>query len=132
MKFSGPELVRILMTLVTLIAVIFLAKPCGKQVSNFVMGYGSGSGSASSPKPGTVEPPPPENIDQYEQLKPGMSEQEIKAAIERSKARNAQVPPTPAGSAAVPAPAGSAAVSPGAVPAATGSAASPRAGSAQR
>jgi len=132
LKFSGPELVRILMTLVTLVAVIFLAKPCGKQVSNFVMGYGSGSGSASSPKPGTVEPPPPpENIDQYEQLKPGMSEQEIKAAIERSKARNAAgsaaVPPTPA----VPAPTGSAAVSPGAVPAA-GSAASPRAGSAQR
>lgn len=90
------------MTLVTLVAVILLAKPCGNSVSSFVMGY-QGSGSATPPKPGNVEPPP-ENIDQYEQLRPGMSDEEVKAAIERSKAKNAAA-------------AGSAAVSPGSVPA---------------
>lgn len=104
MKFSGPELFRILMTLVTLVAVIFLAKPCGNSVSNFVMGYGSGS-AAPTTKPGTVEPPPVD-VNQYERLRPGMSDEEIKAAIERSKAKNAT--------------AGSAAVSPGAVPAGSG------------
>jgi hypothetical protein len=106
LKFSGPELFRIVMTLMTLVAVIVLAKPCGNSVSNFVMGYGSGS-AATTPKPGNVEPPPVD-MNQYEQLRPGMSDEEIKAAIERSKAKNAAA----AGSAMT---TGSAAVSPGAV-----------------
>src|SRR4051812_30544424 len=100
------------MTLATLVAVIFLAKPCGNSVSSFVMGY-EGSGSSSSPatpKPGNVEPPTPTNLDNYEQLRPGMSDEEIKAAIERSKARNAA-----AGGSGAAGAGGSAAVSPDAV-----------------
>lgn len=94
LKLSGPELLRIGMTLVTLIGVIVLARPCASSVSGFVMGM-DGSGSAKSmPKPGTVDQP-----QQYEELKPNMTEAELKAAIERSKARNAQ-PST--GSAATP------------------------------
>lgn len=94
------------MTLITLVAVIVLAKPCGKSVSNFVMGY-QGSGSDMTPKPGNVEPPPVDP-NQYEQLRPGMSDEEIKAAIARSKAKNAAA----LGSGAA---TGSAAVSPGAI-----------------
>jgi hypothetical protein len=128
LKFSGPELFRIAMTLVSLVGVIVLAKPCANSVSNFVMGYPQGSGSSTAVMPGTVEPPPDQNIEQYEQLRPGMTDEEIKAAIERSKAKNAAAqgsgaapspstatlrgtavaPPQASGSANAPAPMGSA------------------------
>jgi hypothetical protein len=87
MRFSGPELFRILLTLTTLVGVLLLAQPCGNAVSNFVMGMdGKGSGSAAKqlPKPGTVDMPQPANL---EQLKPGMTEAEYKALVERSRAK---------------------------------------------
>jgi hypothetical protein len=89
MKFSGPEMFRIGLTLVTLIGVIVLMRPCANAVSGFVTSF-DGSGSAKQqqmPKPGTVDMP--RDDQQYEQLKPGMTPEQIKAAIERSKARNA-------------------------------------------
>jgi hypothetical protein len=88
MKFSGPQLFRIGLTLVTLIGVLLLTKPCANAVSGFVTSF-DGSGSAkeqSMPKPGNVDMPRDE---EYEQLTPGMTPEEIKAAMERSKARNA-------------------------------------------
>ncbi|HSD85953.1 MAG TPA: hypothetical protein VLB44_00505 [Kofleriaceae bacterium] len=116
LKFSGPEMLRIVMTLVALVGVIVLARPCANSVSNFVMGY-SGSDSASKmPKPG-VEPPAPaqSDLDQYEHLRPGMSDEEMKAAVERAKAKNAGAAQNTgsAGSAApTPPPAGSASSAP--------------------
>lgn len=103
LKLSGPELFRIGLTLLTLIGVILLTRPCANAVSGFVTSF-DGSGSASEkqmPKPGTVDLPgsaaaPAEPV--YETLRPGMTEAEIKAAMERSKARNAGA--SPAGSAA--------------------------------
>ena len=90
LKLSGPELFRIAITLISLIGVLVLARPCASSVSNFVMGYSQGSDTAKLPKPGNVEPPAPaEDYSKYEQLKPGMTDEEIKAAIERSKAKNA-------------------------------------------
>jgi hypothetical protein len=102
MKLSGPQIARIAMTLVTLIGVMFLAKPCANAVSNFVMSYEQGSGSAM-PKPGNVDMPV--GTGQYEQLRPGMSEAEIKAAMERARAKQRggvveQDSAAPAGSAA--------------------------------
>jgi hypothetical protein len=88
LKLSGPELFRIGITLISLIGVIVLAKPCASSVSSFVMGYSQGSDASKLPKPGTVEPTV-EDYSKYEQLRPGMTDEEIKAAIERSKARNA-------------------------------------------
>lgn len=85
MKFSGPELFRIGLTLVTLIGVLVLTQPCASAVSGFVTSFDNGS-AQSMPKPGTVMP------QQYEQLTPGMTEAEIKAAVERSKARAGGVP----------------------------------------
>jgi hypothetical protein len=93
MKFSRPELFRIAFTLMTLVGVMMLTKPCSQAVSGFVMSMdGSGSGSAAGGKATTM--PRPDNVDvpvpqQYEQLRPGMTDEEIKAAIERSKARAA-------------------------------------------
>ena len=97
LKLSGPELFRIAITLISLIGVLVLARPCASSVSNFVMGYSQGSDSAKLPKPGNVEAPP-EDYSKYEQLKPGMTDEEIKAAIERSKAKNAAAAGSAAGS----------------------------------
>lgn len=85
LKFSGPELFRIALTLITLIGIIVLTKPCSSAVSSFVTGFDEGS-NKTMPKPGNVDMPRQET---YEELKPGMTEAEIKAAIERSKARAA-------------------------------------------
>jgi hypothetical protein len=111
MRFSGPELFRIVLTLATLVGVVILAKPCGNAVSSFVMGMdGSGSASAAKqmPKPGTVDVPQPTNL---EQLKPGMTEAEYKALIERSRAKAA--PAMGSGSAAPAMGSGSVAPAPG-------------------
>jgi hypothetical protein len=99
MKFSGPEMFRIGLTLVTLIGVVVLMRPCANAVSGFVTSF-DGSGSAKQqqmPKPGTVDMPRDE---EYERLKPGMTPEQIKAAMERSKARNAAANGAPQGSAA--------------------------------
>jgi hypothetical protein len=97
MKFSTPELVRIGFTLITLIGVVVLAKPCANSMSGFVMSMdGSATGSAAKskamPRPDNVDVPVPQ---QYEQLRPGMTDEEVKAAIERSKARAAGSGQTP-------------------------------------
>ena len=89
MKFSGPEMFRIGLMVLTLVGVLLLTKPCANAVSGFVTSF-DGSGSAKEqamPKPGNVDMPRADQ--QYEQLKPGMTPEEIKAAMERSKARNA-------------------------------------------
>ena len=50
LKFSGPELFRIAITIALLVAVVVLTKPCSHAVSTFVMGFdGSAAGSAKPP-----------------------------------------------------------------------------------
>jgi hypothetical protein len=104
-KVSTAALVRIAMTAVLLAMIIMTQKPCADAVSGFVTGFdGSGSGSAGSaapiqmPRPGTVDVPSSTgSAADYEQLRPGMTEDEIKAAIERARARAAgkQLAPAP-------------------------------------
>lgn len=88
-KFSGGELFRIGMTIVTLVGVVVLTKPCASAVSGFVTGMDrKGSGEPNTiPKPGTVDIPSATPAE-FEQLSPNMTEAELKAAIERAKARN--------------------------------------------
>jgi hypothetical protein len=84
LKLSGPEMFRIGLTLITLIGVLVLTRPCADAVSGFVTGFdNAGSGEKQMPKPGAVDMP-----QQYETLTPGMTEAEIKAAMERSRSRN--------------------------------------------
>jgi hypothetical protein len=78
-KLSGPELFRIGLLVVMLVAVLVLTKPCANAVSGFVTSFGSGSAAPSQEKPKKPQ--------EYEQLRPGMSEDETKRAIERAKAR---------------------------------------------
>ena len=90
LKFSGPEMFRIALMVVALVGVIVLTRPCARAVSGFVTSFDNGSDTQAMPKPGNVDvPKQPTKEPKYEELKPGMSEAEIKAAIERSKARNA-------------------------------------------
>jgi hypothetical protein len=88
LRLAGPELFRVALTLLTLIGVLLLTRPCANAVSGFVTSFdNAGSGGSAMPKPGNVDVPQPHQ--QFETLRPGMSEAEIKAAIERSKARQA-------------------------------------------
>ncbi len=121
LKFSGPELFRIVITLAMLVALIALTKPCANAVSTFVMGFdGSGKGSAGtavgsgkgSGSAGSAVAPIT-NPEDYERLEPGMTDDQVRAAVARSKAKlgsnagsgSATAPQTgSAGSAAAPNP----------------------------
>ncbi|MDB4953439.1 MAG: hypothetical protein JWO36_1008 [Myxococcales bacterium] len=99
LKFSGPQLFRIAVTLSLLVAIVMLARPCANAVSHFVMGFGSGSGKGSG---SSVKPAEPE----YEHLTPTMTDDERRAAIERAKARahaTGSAAPSPSDSAPTPA-----------------------------
>ena len=111
-KLSTPQLVRIGLTVALLVLVIAIQRPCADSVSKFVTGFGEeGSGAVQMPRPGAVdEPSGLGSAGDYESIRPGMTEAEIKAAIERSKARAAER--ARAGSAA----AGSAAAGSGSTP----------------
>jgi hypothetical protein len=88
-KLGTAELFRIAITIAFLVAVIMLTKPCSQAVSTFVVGFGSGSGSGSGTGTGTGTGSGSAKIDPYERLTPNMTEQQVKDAIERSKAKNA-------------------------------------------
>jgi hypothetical protein len=108
MKFSGVQLVRIIGLAALLVFLLVTQRPCATAVSGFVTGFGDhGSAppppSQALPRPGAVdEPTAPSGgegspssagsadgseLGGYERLRPGMTEAEIKAAIERAKAR---------------------------------------------
>lgn len=61
-KISGPQLVRIALTLALLVMLLVAREPCSNSVSKFVTEFGSGSGSTSPsvemPRPGNVDKPP--------------------------------------------------------------------------
>ena len=88
LKFSRPELLRIGMLLITLVGVIVLTRPCADAVSGFVMDMDGSAAPArkAMPTPGNVTVPETQH---FEQLKPGMTDDEIKAAIERARERDA-------------------------------------------
>jgi hypothetical protein len=85
LKYSRAELFRIALLVITLIGVVLMARPCANAMTDFVMGFEEQDSSTTMPRPGTVDRP---EAQQFEQLSPDMSEDEIKAAIERSKARS--------------------------------------------
>jgi hypothetical protein len=92
-RLSGPELFRIALTLALLVALLLMTQPCSRAVSTFVMGMdGSAKGSAETK---AVKPTAP--ADSYEHLKPGMSEAEIRSAIERAKTKGSAGAPIHSG-----------------------------------
>jgi hypothetical protein len=91
-KLSTPQLVKLGLTAGLLVLVIAVQRPCADSVSKFVTGFGDeGSGAGQMPRPGTVDQPTGRgSAGDYESLRPGMTEAEIKAAIERSRAKAAE------------------------------------------
>lgn len=91
-RLSGPQLVRVGLTGGLLVLVIAIQRPCADSVSTFVTGFGEeGSANPRMPRPGAVDQPSERgSAADYEQLRPDMTEAEIKAAIERSKAKAAE------------------------------------------
>lgn len=92
LRLSRPQLIRIAGTVFLLAFLIVMQRPCANAVSTFVTSFGDqGSASAQMPRPGNVDMPAgsaagsASGPDSYERLRPGMSEAEIKAAIERAR-----------------------------------------------
>ncbi len=87
-------------TAAALVILVVVAKPCANAVSTFVTGFGDpGSASEQMPRPGNVERAGSQH---FEVLRPDMTEEELKAAIERARAANRREhgePPPPASSA---------------------------------
>lgn len=86
---SVPQLVRILGLIAVLIVLLVMQKPCSNAVSKFVTGFdGAGSagpGSAAGSGAGSA----PRRVEDYERLRPGMTDAEVKAAIERARLKAA-------------------------------------------
>lgn len=91
---TGPQLVRIVLTAAILAMVVMTQRPCADQVAGFVTSF-------DDPGPPRPVSPPPGAVDgtvvprHYEHLHPDMTEDEVKAAIEREKARAEAERPTP-------------------------------------
>jgi hypothetical protein len=101
LRLSRTQLARIAMTLALLVLLVMTQRPCADAVSSFVTGFGDqGSAGAVMPRPDNVDLPQGSasagsgsaagDIDHYERLRPGMSDDEIKGAIERAKAKAAR------------------------------------------
>lgn len=94
MKLDAGMLLRIAMTLALLIMIVVTARPCSEATSRFVTGFGDeGSAGSTMPRPGTVDDPGlspgPAPVEHYEQIRPDMSPEEQRAAIERELRRGA-------------------------------------------
>jgi hypothetical protein len=102
-KLSTAQMIRIGLTGLMLVMLIVMQKPCANAVSGFVTGFdGSGSAAKAMPKPGNVDVPHADNgsAGDYEHLGANMSETELKAAVERAKAKQHPAVGSGSGSAA--------------------------------
>jgi hypothetical protein len=81
-KLAGPQMFRIAVTAIALVAVIVTARPCGEAVGRFVSRFGSGGESGSAmPRPGTLSEPA-----HYVNLGSATTEEEVRALVERERA----------------------------------------------
>lgn len=96
LRLSRPELVRVVGLAAILVFLIVIQRPCASAVSRFVTSFGDqGSAAAAMPRPGTIDLPAAagsagaagEDLGRYEQLRPGMTDAEVKAVIDRARAK---------------------------------------------
>jgi len=87
-RLSIPQLMRVVGLLAVLVFLLVMQRPCANAVSTFVTGFdgsgsaGSGSAAGSGSGAGSAR-----RLDQYEHLRPGMTDDEVKAVIERARAK---------------------------------------------
>jgi hypothetical protein len=105
LRLSRPAMVRIAGTVLLLVFLLMMQRPCANSVSRFVTGFGSaGSGGAGSGGSAATGPPGSgapvsagsagsaatgSQDDTYEHLRPGMTEDEVKAVIDRARIKAA-------------------------------------------
>jgi hypothetical protein len=105
LRLSRPQMMRIAGTLLLLVFLVVAQRPCADAVSTFVTGFGDrGSAAAVMPRPGTVDMPvgssgssgpsgstgadnAASDPGAYERLRPGMTDEEVKAVIDRARAK---------------------------------------------
>lgn len=85
---SLPQLVRILGLIAVLVVLLVMQKPCSNAVSKFVTGFDGSAGSAGAGSAGSGAGSAL-HLENYERLRPGMTEAEVKSAIERAKVKAA-------------------------------------------
>lgn len=84
-KISKGHLFKITLTAGLLVMLIAIQRPCADAVSKFVTSFDEqGSDSSKMPQPGTVERG---GSQQFEVIRSDMSEAEMRAAVERARAR---------------------------------------------
>jgi hypothetical protein len=79
-RLAGPQMVRIVMFAVLLVAVIVLARPCGDAVERYFQSFDPPAPDAA---PAVKQPDPFEG--RYHEIKPGMTDEEIKQVIEKAR-----------------------------------------------
>ena len=78
---SQAALFRILTTAALLIAVVYLRRPCADSVGTFVKNFDAVIDAGIAAPPPTQLPP-----GNYVQLRSGMSDNEVKAAVDKARA----------------------------------------------
>jgi hypothetical protein len=77
-SLTGPQMFKILLFAALLVAVIVLQRPCSEAAGRFVGQFDTRDAAPAPPKP-DPHPLPPGN---YVEIKPGMTDEQIKQAIE--------------------------------------------------
>jgi hypothetical protein len=100
MSWSGPQLTRVIMFATLLLAIILMRRPCADAVGRFVSSFdetpaGHDGGVRAVPKPeaivdDTAAPAHDPYKTDYVEIKPGMTDAEIQAAIEKARAKAEQ------------------------------------------
>ena len=89
-RLSFPQLMRIAMVATVLVAVIVMQKPCADAVSKFVVGIDEQRATQTqTPETPAAVPQAPNGPDpyagQYLEIKPGMTEAELKALVDKAR-----------------------------------------------
>ena len=88
LKVTNAQVFKILLTAAVLVMLIVMQRPCADSVSKFVTSFDDqGSASPKMPKPDNVDVVEPQH---YEVINSDMTEAQVKAAIERERARAAE------------------------------------------
>jgi hypothetical protein len=97
LRLSAGHLLKLGMTAGVLVMLVFMRRPCADNVANVVIDLDQpGSAARSMPRPGNVELPADSPDDEdFVLITPGMTEDEVKAAVERQRGAGSGRPPPP-------------------------------------
>lgn len=89
LRLSRIELLRIAGLTILLIFLLATQRQCADAVSHFVTSFGDQESVQPKPPPAATTGSGGVDLDRYEHLRPGMTDAEMKAVIERARAKAA-------------------------------------------